>query len=299
MKTLPIFLLLVGILVAFDIQASDTLAMERFSIGISSNTFTNIEPNDFSAALKSWALIVGKEQGLQLQAQAEVFEVNDSLRTSNRLERMDAFSLTVGDFMFLNLKPDAVFVPFQDHGIYINYVIIVHHDSDISDMGELAGRKVILHRGNRMVLALPWMEYILAGHAKGSIRNWLGDLTFIENPSKGILQVFFRQAHAALVTKTAFELACELNPQLKKHLKVLSVSPSFLPSFLVFQPSTPGSVRHKMKSGIIKLHNTPQGRQILSIYQSPRMEKHPVSILDGTRQFLMDYDRLVQKGEDP
>ena len=100
-----------------------------------------------------------------------------------------------------------------------------------------------------------------------------------ENPSKAILQVFFRQTDAALVTVDAFDLTCELNPQLRRDLVVLASSPPFITAFLIFRPGY--RLREKFETALLDLHMTPGGRQVLTVFQSSRMEKRPISVLDG------------------
>ena len=43
------------------------------------------------------------------------------------------------------------------------------------------------------------------------------------------------------------------------------------------------------------IHKTPAGRQLLTVIQSSRMEKHPVSILDTTIDFLWKHEMLVKE----
>ncbi len=298
MKRLLIFLPLFLVLSTAGVQ-SENNDVKSFRMGLSSNTLGTIKPNDYMASFKSWATMVGKEHGLPMKAEARLVDVDEHLRNILLNDQLDALTLTVQDLMFLKVQPVNIFVARQENEIRVQYVVIVHKNSSITDLEGLKGGKIITHNSIQMVLARPWLEVLLAGHARGPLNRWLADLTVTENPSKCILQVFFRQAHAALVTKKAFELACELNPQLRKDLNVLSVSQPFIPNLFIFRPSYRGQYRDKLETAIVNLHTTPGGRQILSISQSSRMEKHPTSILEPTQQFLIKYHRLVNEGIQP
>ena len=135
----------------------------------------------------------------------------------------------------------------------------------------------------------------MADHAKGKFKQKFESPSTVENPSKAILQVFFHQADAALVTTEAFDVACELNPQLRKDLKVLCESPALITAFFIFRPSL-GLERNMevVEKAVMDLHTTPGGRQVLTVIQSSKMEKHPISILDNAIQFVKRYQRLTK-----
>lgn len=288
-----LLLVLFCIMLPGGVQITEVQSAELFRIGISHNTLGTINPNDYMAAFKSWVMTVSREQGLQVQAQTQVFDTNKILHTAYRQNIIDAISLTVEDLMFLDVQPESIFVAVKEGKIHIKYSVIVHRDSDIRSVEELKGKTVATHEGNDMALARQWLEVLLSSHAKGSSEDWLENLTITKKPSKSILQVFFRQSYAALITQSTFELACELNPQLKKGLKVLAVSPPLIPNLFFFRSTYQTKARKKIENAITKLHTTAGGRQVLSIFKSDRLEKQGLSILDSTLQFLREYQQLM------
>ena len=116
-----------------------------------------------------------------------------------------------------------------------------------------------------------------------------------DNPSKSVMQVFFKQADAALVTMGAFDLVCEMNPQVKKNLRVLSVSQPFVAVGFIFNPAFQGPIRDQVEKAVMELQNTPSGQQVLTVFQASRMERHPVSIMDTTVEFLGKHKGSGQK----
>jgi hypothetical protein len=260
-----------------------------FRIGVSSSGFNEINRNDAAAALKAWAATVAKEQGLQ-----DLFEVTllpgdfEGLRSALIEGRLNGISLSVAELMDLDLQVTDVYIPVRDKGPETRYALIVHTEGGISDPKNLMTRKIVMESNERMKMALPWLETLLAD--TGGQTKEPEHPAIVENPSKAILQVFFHQSDAALVVAEAFNLACELNPQLRKDLKVLAESPPFIISVFVF-PSTfsHGKDSEAVERALLDLHTTPGGRQVLTVFKSARMGKYPVSILDGTIQFIQAY----------
>ena len=275
-------------------QTSETRSAAVFHIGVSSRTFETVNRNDAAAALKSWAATVMREQNLLEQVEVKFYDAFEDLAKAFRQNRVHAVSTTVEECMLLGVEPEKIFLPATEKGPHVRYAIIVHRDGDITGLDGLMSRKLVTHQTQRMVLAQPWLEALQASQAARPVNRSLGNLTTVENASKSILQVFFRQAHAALVTEDAFALAGELNPQLRKDLRVLAMSSPFITSFFMFRPTWQGQSRERMEAAIMGLHTTPGGRQVLTVFQSSRMETQPGSILDPTRQFLAEYLRLKQ-----
>lgn len=228
-----------------------------------------------------------------------VFNRFADLRSAFVQDRLDAATLSVEELMMLGVSSKTIFLPAMAEGIDVRYAIIVHGAGDVQAPKSLVGRKIALHESSRMVLALPWLETLMAETAVGGQEPIAVTSVFkpihVENPSKAIFQVYFRQVDAALVTQYAFDLACELNPQLHRDLDVLAISPPFIPSVLMFRPTYQGPHREQIEAAINELHTTAGGRQLLTTFQCSDMERHPSSVLDATKAFLLRYKQLRQK----
>ncbi len=267
-----------------------------FRVGISANTIGTVKRNDYIAAFKSWVTMIGKEKGLPVTAEAKVVDAGEALQNDLEQETLEALTLTVEDLMRLKIWPESVFLTCRENEFHVRYTVIVRGDSGINSTLGLKGRKIVTHDGNRMILARPWLELLLRDVSGKPMNGLPADLIVTDNASKSIFQVFFRQAHAALVTRDAFDMACELNPQLRKELIPLSVSQPLIPTFFMLRPTYRGAFREKLEKAIAEVHTTPGGRQVLAIFQSSRMEKHPRSVLDPTRRFVKEYRRHLKQG---
>ena len=266
-------------------------------IGVSSTSgFKEINRNDVTAALKAWATTVVKEQGIDEQFDVlMLYGSLEELRAALKEHRLDGITLSVEDFMQLDFKVKDVFILVTDLDPRVRYAVIVQNQGGIARPEDLLAHNLVIAGGDRMDLAQPWLETLLADHTQAGKPPSVHQVK-AENPSKAILQVFFRQADAALVIRKSFDLACELNPQLRRNLKVLAESPPFITSFFAFPPgSLSGASIEKLTQAIVNLHTTPGGRQVLTVFKSSQMVRYPASILDDTIQFLKNYHRLANR----
>lgn len=259
---------------------------EILRIGVSVQAVETGNSNDATAALKAWVSTIIKEKKLDnIPAEAKVYESAQEMGAALRENRMEAAALSVEEDLQIGLEPETVLLPARDHGVFTRYVILVHRDSSLASPEKLSPDKLHVYMGPRMSLAVPWVRSMLNGPPEVHAQSWITGQSGT-NTSKAILQVFFRQIQAVLVTRDAFDVSCELNPQLGNDLRVLAESPPFVTSVIMMRPSWRGRFRQTLEEALLDLHSTPGGRQVLTIFQSSRIERHPPSILEPTREFL-------------
>jgi len=263
-------------------------------VAIGPGTWVGVNRNDASAAISVWAKAIMQQRGSSLNVQIRMFDTPEALGDALKRGEVDGVSMLTDQFLTLDPAQlsDTVYLVTRDHAFSENYVLLTHQGTGVEAVGGLAGRKLLVLDNARACLAMPWLETVLAHDSLGSAKDFFGTMTKIENPSKAVLQVFFHQADACLVTANVFELACELNPQLRKELRVLAVSPAIIPGLFCFRSGYTPSIRNQMESAMMSLNQTASGLQVLTVFQSDGMVKCPLTSLDGTRRLLAEYERI-------
>ena len=288
-----IFIVLIIFSQSLKVLADNGVEKKSYRIGVSSRTFGNVNNNDAAAALKAWSLMVEKEQKTPVRFEAQLLTGSAiKLKESFTGGELDGVALSVLDFFETDLSPEFVYIGKRGNGLKVNYIIISHSQGKISSTRDLADCKIVTCDNNQMITSLQWLEIILFEHTDG---KKIQSPALAENYSKAILQVFFRQADAAMITREAFSLACELNPQLKRDIKVICESPPLIPVLFLLQPSTEQNPDLAFLEKIVmNMGNSRAGRQILTVIQSSSLEKHPVSVVDTTFQLLKKHEALVK-----
>ncbi len=269
-------------------------------IGIAPGTWWGVNQTDAKAAITAWARTTFEQRRIVADVETTMFDTVEALHSALKTCEIDAVSMLADQFLALEsgLQPDEVFLGTKNRSFTEQYELLVHQDGGIMDVQGLAGQKLVLHASARTSLALQWIDTLLARRSLGPAAEVLSNVTEIASPSKAVLKVFFKQADAALVTSNVFELACELNPQLRKQLRVLAVSPEVVPSLFFFRAGYTSSLRGQLELAIVALHETPAGQQVLTVFQSDGMTKRPLGCLEGTRQFLAEYARSKPRADE-
>ncbi|HVV74152.1 MAG TPA: PhnD/SsuA/transferrin family substrate-binding protein, partial [Verrucomicrobiae bacterium] len=188
------------------------------------------------------------------------------------------------------LRPNEIFVAVNQRTFTDRYVLLVHQTSGIRQLSDLKGRKCIIPSSARMSLALPWLDTLLA--SQGGAEGFLAEVRYVSKPSMAVLPVFFRQVDACLITQKAFEVSEELNPQLRKDLHVVALSPEVVPSVFFFTRGRASIAREQLEPAIVGLHETPEGQQVLTVFQCERMVQCRIERLEDTRRLVEEHQRL-------
>lgn len=271
------------LMVSGSAHSADSGTEEKFRVGISPQSLLSVNRNDFHAAVKAWSASVIGERQLDIEEDVQLFDSAASFVHAVRDKRVDALQLTTAEFLTLGIEPERVYLLAKSGGAHVRYVLIARADAAFKGIDALAGDELIVHDGRRMELARAWLASLYAGPGAAGAPS---GLRREESASKAILQVFFGQAKASIVTRDALELAGELNPQVRRDLVVLAESMPLITNLFVLHPAWQSALRPAVEEAVADLHRTEAGKQVLLVFQGERMEPHPVAVLDQTLAFL-------------
>lgn len=265
-----------------------------FRVGISSASVPGINRNDATAALKVWATTVMRERRLRCPVTVEMFERWTEVRSALEAGQLDAGSLTVMEFLESGLKPESILVIGRNGRATEEYVLLVRRNSGIRAISELRGKRLVWHSSGWTAPAKPWLEVELSKATPERPTRFLGSLEPMESPSKAVLRVFFGQADAGLVTTNAYALAAELNPQVRRDLEVLAVSPPVVPSFFFMRPGGHHPMTEEIEKAILELHTSVIGQQVLTVFMGSRMVRETLDCLDPARALMAAHAKVVR-----
>ena len=129
------------------------------------------------------------------------------------------------------------------------------------------------------------------------IQEGLGNIPFLlETPSnqQSILKLFFNKADLALVDLSSYNLATELNPQLKRDLSIVKSFPLTMGGVSYARKDLSPNVRAAMVRGSLKLSASTKGKQMLSLFRSETAEECSLDELDSVRKLYERYQYLIE-----
>ena len=117
------------------------------------------------------------------------------------------------------------------------------------------------------------------------------------NFSQPLLNVFFNQSDACLVTDGVFDVSVELNPQLGRQLKVLESSSKLVCEVTFYRKSLDENTKQSISQEVLNLKNTVHGQQILMLFNCEDFVELKESDLEAVKSLLDQYEALKMKNE--
>jgi len=169
-------------------------------------------------------------------------------------------------------------------------VLITSSKSGIEKMADLRGKSLALQSGGEAETELFIMALIKA-LGKKSIDDFFGSVISCPSEEAAMKAVIFGQADCACVKNTTLDMLGELNPGLRKRIKILAQSEKFVLGPLCYHSNTPADIMNKLKKHLLNAHNTDKARELLTFFGVKKAVEAKDSDYDGVRKMLDALER--------
>jgi ABC-type phosphate/phosphonate transport system substrate-binding protein len=270
------------------------LVSGTLNIGFTSGFFVDVNATDGLAATKVWAETIVQKKSLDLTTSSMVFGNLLDLEKAVKDGKVDMVTLMTQEFLSLEGKIplDPYFVSQNRGKVNEECLLLIHDRSGIKNWEELAKKNILISDSDRSSLGKIWLENILMGKGYASLDAFFGKVSLTRKPSQALLPVFFQQADACLINSDGFETMVELNPQLKRDLRVIAKSPSGATSVICIRTGYKSSLRQVLVDSLRDLHTEPKGQQILTLFKVEKLIPFEPSYLESARQMMQDHSKL-------
>ena len=265
-----------------------------FRYVFSTSVLREVNENDARAAMKVWVGSLVKEGTVRADPNVAMFSKVGEIRTALQSGAADGAAVVVNELD--QLREQVLFNRYvfgvMNGSIWEEYVVLVRQESPLAKLEDLQGRSLNLFQNSRMSLALIWLDTLLLQQGQPAAAVLCRKITPQAKLIKAVLPVFFHQTDACLITRTGFITLGELNPQVTRQLRVLAVSPKLVSGGIFFRTGYPQAQQDEMVAQLQRMHQTPGGQQVLTIFQTDRLEEHPLSVLNSAFELMETHRRL-------
>lgn len=291
--TLGFFFLQHVLTAAATPAAPSTSAPMRMAL--TPNITADASEGEMRSAIRAWAKSVFAEQGLEAVTEPEILSPS-RLRRGFEGGTVDFAVMTSEEFIAMEsgIPFSDLFVPLQSSEMGEEYLLLVHRESAFQSVRELEGHHLGVFNHASMVVATTWLDVVLAREKLPVAEEFFGRIDRKPKAASIVLPVFFRSAEACLVNRRAFETMVELNPQLGKKLRVLATSPRLVPGIFVFSASFTTPTKDRLVKALRELHQSASGLQVLTLFQTSRLQECQNSAVQPVRDLLTERRRLRQ-----
>jgi len=275
-----------------QVMAED--AIDKVRLGFSINAFVNIPKNDMKIAVQVLAKkVAGKTFG---SVDSRIYDSISEIENDLKAKKLDGLAITPDEFIHLRqrapIEPAMFTVAGSSHEIEL--LLLVRKDSGINGVEDLKGRVVTLPLRNAQYGAIYriWVETLVMKEG-GAIDTFFSSINEADSVSKAIMPVFFKKVAACVVTKQAFDVSSELNPQLSRELKVIAQVGRLVGGIIVFRKDLSDSSKQKMRQGLMDLEKDQEGRQLLMLFHLNGLAPFRSEYMKSTEMLYAEHTRLA------
>lgn len=197
------------------------------------------------------------------------------------VRHFDASLLTPGIIGYKNSKADSSIV-----------YLLTRRSLKKKTLTELLGRNIsvpAIASGSRLYLKVLALK-------RGLDPDRL-DFETTPNAQRAVFNLYFGKSDLAMVTKAEFDIACELNPSLKKSLVILRQRKLFVENLFFLRKGMDPAFYDYLLANAVNLPRTPGGKTLMTLFRTDTMEKCTPSELKTTRKLYEEYIRLKHAKE--
>lgn len=263
------------------------LQTQAFRIAFSANMIAQINESDAKAAIRAWSRAVLSAGSIAAEAVPVIVNGND-MAAAFLSNQVDFATMTTPEYFTLSSQaPTAHLIVGSTEGLVGDeYVLVVRQDRGIRSLEDAKGAKVGIYSHHSTALAEDWLKVILARKGLAAPESFFAETSRKQKLASVVLPVFFGASDACVVTRRGLDTMFELNPQLGKTLRVLEKSPRYVASLFCFSGTFDKQSTRTLVSALLELHKTPSGQQILTVFQTGKLEEHNEETLRTARDLL-------------
>lgn len=273
------------------VAASDNF---RLSVGYMGSVYQEMTNNEIKAAVSVLLnKIAWKNFG---KSEAFYYETIADMAREIKNGRVQVVCLPPEQFLLLRQRVplEPLLVTATSIGTESELLLLVRKDSGISSLKDLKGKTLVFSQQKNVTNSLSrvWLETMLLQLGHHDIDKYFSSVKVTPTASRVVLPVFFHQADACVVTRQFFELAAELNPQIERELTAIARIESLAQGIISVDTKVPRESKQKVKEAFLALNQSPEGRQLLILFQVNSFTPFRPGYLKATEALYTEHQRL-------
>ncbi len=170
-------------------------------------------------------------------------------------------------------------------------IILVRKDSNIKDIADIKGKAVSYPAPTALAATMMPQEFLYKNgiDINKDIKN-----LYVGSQESSIMNVYLKKSVAASTWPPPWIAFQKDRPDIAKELTVKWETQPLLNNGLVAKKDFPKHILHTIKTLILDLHNTQNGKKILESMELSRFEKADYNTYDKVREFIKRFEKEIR-----
>jgi ABC-type phosphate/phosphonate transport system substrate-binding protein len=193
---------------------------------------------------------------------------------------------------YLNI--DATYAVKHGPNIKPHYVLLARQDGKIDSLEKLRNKKLIIPSGHMVGHRFLDVELLHSGLPLSA--ETFSEIRYTSESNAAIINLFFGQVDAALVTDFSYEVASELNRQIPQTLQKLRTSQPFVHMLISVRKDLSPQLVEKALPFIDAINESPRLKYLRKTFRFEGVKKISSEDLQDIHLLNTEYARLKNKG---
>lgn len=257
--------------------------------------------SELDESFRHWVNAVQKNSSIEWFSKAlikyRIYNTKMDLVNDIKNHNINFMNLSSLDFFALNLQ--NVVVPLLTTAKRLEtkfekYLLVTNNISKYNETTDLTKTEIIIPKTYSLDLMKTWIQVELKDKLNKKYFPGVKIVESSKTENETLHALFFKNAELTVVREGTFIFACELNPQLKRELKVIATSPNLINNFLGYVKDTDPTSYEVLTFEGLKLHQWLEGKQLLNLMQSECMHKVNLADMKETEVLINKYKKLFK-----
>ncbi|MBW9271342.1 MAG: phosphate/phosphite/phosphonate ABC transporter substrate-binding protein [Candidatus Thiodiazotropha sp. (ex. Lucinisca nassula)] len=261
--------------------------------GISKDTLYDISEADSKIAFALVLNDILKESGEFVAL--DIFQNN--LEVQKRLLNGDIDAVFTNTLQYLELEeflnPNGTYVIQHGPNVKPKFYLLTKRNSGRGRLADLWGRKISIPKG--YAVGNMYLDVLLMRHNYPVSREFFSEIRQTSDSNSALINLFFGKVDAALVTDFSYEVACELNPQMRKQLSIIQVSEPLLHQVVAVRNDFSKTKLEKIEPFFLNTQHSPNLVHSMNLFRISAITKLSNSSLTEVRQLRHEFHDLTRK----
>jgi len=272
-------------------HAVDDAQQQSYHAGFLLDSFPDIERVDLEVALQFWAEQISKQK--DIPASVTIYKDIKKMQKDFNQQKINFIVLSpllILDYFDLKQLADGFKVYAADLSSE-ELLVVSNKDSNINSVNDFKNKKLSLLQND--AICEMYANTLTLDKFNLPSKIVFNHIDYIYKSPQLIYKLFFKKTDVILVYQRAYELAIELNPQIKHRTQIIHKLPNINRGLGFFHQAVDPQFRERVINILENIHRYPAGQQLLNIFFADKVIRSTVKDLQVLFKLKQKHLKLI------
>ncbi|MES9861078.1 MAG: PhnD/SsuA/transferrin family substrate-binding protein [Candidatus Thiodiazotropha sp. LLP2] len=221
----------------------------------------------------------------------------NKLEVEEKLLKGDLDAVFTNTLQYLELEEhlnsNGAYIIQHGPNIKPKFYLITRRNTGRGSLDELRGKIISIPKG--YAVGNMFLDVLLMRQNYPASKRFFSEIREASDSNSSLVNLFFGKVDAALVTDFSYEVACELNPQMRKQLSIVQVSEPLIHQVVAVREDFSESKLDKIEPYFLNAQRSPNLAQSMNLFRITAIKKLTGNYLTEVRKLRQEFNDLNRR----